>query len=80
MLQITATDFKTNFGKYLTLAEQENILITKSGKSVVMLSGIKTDKVSDMKSLFGSVPYNGEAIDPKAYKAERLVKKYENLD
>ena len=30
MMQITATEFKSNFGRYLTLAEREDIIITKS--------------------------------------------------
>ena len=80
MIQITATDFKTNLGKYLALAEREDIIITKSGKSSVKLSGVKTDSVKDMESLFGIVPWNGEEIDIKAIKGERLVKKYESHD
>ena len=80
MIQITATDFKSNLGKYLALAEREDILITKSGKSVVKLSGVKQDKVKDIESLFGVVPWDGEDIDIKQFKAERLAKKYESLD
>ena len=80
MIQITATDFKANLGKYLALAEHEDIVITKSGKSVVKLSGIKQDKVKDMESLFGIIPWNGEDIDLKQVKAERLMAKYESLD
>jgi prevent-host-death family protein len=79
MLQITATDFKTNLGKYLALAEQEDIIITKSGKSVVKLSGIKQDKETEIESLFGIIPWNGEDIDIKKVKTERLAKKYESL-
>lgn len=80
MIQITATDFKANLGKYLALAEREEIIITKSGKSIVKLSGIKQDKVKDMESLFGIVPWNGEDIDIKKLRSERLMKKYESLD
>jgi len=80
VIQITATDFKANLGKYLALAEREDIVITKSGKSVVKLSGVKQDKVKDMESLFGIIPWNGEDIDLKQVKAERLMAKYESLD
>ena len=80
MIQITATDFKANLGKYLSLAEREDIVITKSGKSIVKLTGVKHDKVKDMESLFGVIPWNGEDIDIKQLKAERLNKKYESLD
>ena len=37
-MSITATELKTNLGKYLQLAESEDILITKNGKVVAMLS------------------------------------------
>ncbi len=80
MIQITATDFKANFGKYLALAEREDIEITKSGKTVYKLSLVKPDKVKDMESLFGSIPWDGEDIDVKKIKAERLAEKYESLD
>jgi prevent-host-death family protein len=80
MLQITATDLKANLGKYLSLAQKEEIVITKSGKSVVMLSAIKQDKVKAIESLFGVVQWNGEDNDIKQTKAERLIKKYESLD
>ena len=79
MIQITATDFKANFGKYLSHAEREDIVITKSGKSVVKLTGIKQDKVKDIESLFGIIPWDGKDIDIKQLKAERLAKKYESL-
>ena len=37
MIQITATDFKSNFGKYLNLASKEEICITKNGIEVALL-------------------------------------------
>ena len=80
MIQITATDFKTNFGKYLSLAEHEDIFILKSGKTVAKLSGVKQDKVKDMESLFGILPWDGDDIDIRSVKAERLAKKHESLD
>ena len=80
MLQITATELKTNLSKYITLAEREDVVITKSGKSVVKLTGIKQDKVKEIESLFGCVPWDGEDIDIKQFKAERLIKKYESID
>ena len=78
MLQITATEFKADLGKYIALAEREDVVITKSGKSIVKITGIKQDKVKDIESLFGCVPWDGEDIDIKQFKAERLTKKYEN--
>lgn len=54
---VTATEFKTNLGKYLDMLPHEDIFITKNGKTVAKLvnphvsavdsiSGILTGKVS----------------------------------
>lgn len=45
----------------------------------ITATDINKDKVKDIESLFGSVPWNGEEIDIKQFKAERLSKKYEGL-
>ncbi|MBR1708160.1 MAG: type II toxin-antitoxin system Phd/YefM family antitoxin [Clostridia bacterium] len=58
MLEITATEFKTNFGHYLDLVPNEDIWVTRNGKYVVRLvnpnvsavdsiSGILKGKISD---------------------------------
>jgi antitoxin (DNA-binding transcriptional repressor) of toxin-antitoxin stability system len=58
MLEITATEFKTNFGHYLSLVTKEDIWVTKNGKyvarlvnpnvtSVDAISGILKGKISD---------------------------------
>ena len=76
---ITATEFKTNIGKYLTLVASEDIFITRNGKQIARLSNSKQDKVDTMKSLFGIIPNGGET-DAKQFKTERLARKYENID
>lgn len=43
MCTITATEFKTNFGKYLNLAKKEEIAITKNGKLITTLTPPKSD-------------------------------------
>ncbi len=52
-MSITATELKNNLGKYLLLAEKEDIFITKNGKIVAMLSNPYQDRVDMAKSLFG---------------------------
>ena len=78
-MEITATDFKENFGRYLALARREDILVTKSGHPVVKLTGVRPQKVEDVESLFGLL-CDLPAGDVKASKAERLATKYESLD
>jgi prevent-host-death family protein len=38
-MEITATEFKTNLGKYLDSVEREDVIITKNGKPVARLVG-----------------------------------------
>ena len=56
-MQVTATEFKLNFGKYLDLLKDEDIWITRNGKiiakvinprisSVDAISGVLAGKVS----------------------------------
>lgn len=53
---ITATELKRNLGKYLILASEEDIYITKYGKMVAKLTNPHQDRLAIAESLFGSVP------------------------
>lgn len=77
MIKITATDFKTNLGKYLDLVNSEDIHITKNGEDIAVLTAPKP-KRSWVDDLIGIIPDDG--IDEKEFKAERLAQKYESLD
>ncbi|MGN0423685.1 MAG: type II toxin-antitoxin system Phd/YefM family antitoxin [Acetatifactor sp.] len=52
-MSITATELELNLGKYLKLAETEDIFITLNGKVVAKLSNPYQDRVDIAKSLFG---------------------------
>ena len=56
IMAITATELKSNLGKYLRLAATEDILITRNGKVVARLSNPNQDRVNIAKSLFGVLP------------------------
>ena len=60
---VTATEFKSNIGKYFALVDSEDIFITKNGKSVAKLSSAKQNKVEAMKALFGCIPDDGMTIE-----------------
>ena len=77
MIQTTATDFKTNLGKYLTLVGREDIHITKNGIDIAVLTAPKS-KRGWVEELVGVIPDSD--VDEKQIKAERLAQKYENLD
>ena len=68
-MSVTATEFKMNLGKYLMLAETEDVFITKNGKVVAKLTNPHQDRVDTAKSLFGILPQDA---DLGASKDERL--------
>lgn len=69
IMLITATELKNNLGKYLLLAETEDIFITRNGKVVAKLSNPYQDRVDIAKSLFGILPDN---VTLEEAKEERL--------
>ena len=56
MCTITATELKTNFGKYAKLAESEEILVTNHGKPVFFLQPIQIKRMRDLESIFDVLP------------------------
>ena len=52
-MSITATELKNNLGKYLELANEEDIFITKNGKVIAKLSNPNKDKETIMNELAG---------------------------
>jgi len=62
-MNVSATEFKSNIGKYLTLVEAEDIYITKHGKNVARLTSAKPDKIEIAKSLFGIIPSNSLSLE-----------------
>lgn len=69
MTQISLSDLKYNTGKYVTLAQQQDVFITKNGKVVAKLTTAKMDKVAAAEALFGIIPPD---VDLKKAKEERL--------
>ena len=55
-MSITATELKKNMGKYLQMAETEDVYITKNGKVIAKLTNPNMDKVKIAKSLIGVIP------------------------
>lgn len=53
---ITATELKTNLGKYLLLAATEDIYITQYGKVVAKLSSPFQNRLETAESLIGILP------------------------
>ena len=68
---VTATEFKTNLGKYLEMAMSQDIFITKNGKSIARLTSPAVNKLALLDGLVGIVPKD-QAIDENTIQEERL--------
>ena len=68
---ITATQFKNNFGEFLTMVYKEDIYITKNGKIIAKITDPTANRMRMTESLFGILPNN---IDTDEILRERLIK------
>lgn len=68
-MSITATEFKENLGKYLAIAQTEDVYISKNGKIIARLTEPFSTRVDDVRSLFGIIP---DDITPEEAREERL--------
>jgi len=67
-MQVSVSELKTNVGKFIDLAYEQDVYITKNGKQVAKIVSTKRDRVSEMKSLFGiaklPTKYDDPSYDP----------------
>lgn len=70
-MQISVSELKSNAGRYVEMAEQQDIIITKNGKRVARLTSAKADKVAAAHALFGVLPKDA---DVDLARTERLTK------
>lgn len=68
---VTATEFKTNFGKYLDMVTKEDIFITRNGKTIAK---VINPQVSAVDSLRGMLKNVSSDIDMDSLREERLSK------
>lgn len=71
---VTATEFKTNFGKYLELIAKEDIFITRNGKTIAKVVNPQSSAVDSLRGMLRNVASD---IDIDSLREERLLK-YEN--
>ena len=69
-MQVTATEFKLNMGKYLSMASRHDIFITKNGRRIAKLTNPSPDRVAMLDSLVGIA--RGADISLDDIKKERL--------
>ena len=71
-MQITATQLKTNMGRYLVLADKQDIVVTKNNKPIAKLTNVQEDKVLILDGLIGIIPDNGFTLEDA--KNEKLAR------
>lgn len=74
---VTATEFKSNFGKYLELVKQEDVFITRNGKTIAKVVNPQISAVDSIRGLLkDSVP---DDIDMDSLREERLSRYEDNV-
>ena len=68
---VTATEFKTNFGKYLDMLTKEDIFITRNGKTIAKVINPQASAVDSLRGMLKNVPSD---IDLDSLREERLSK------
>ena len=71
---VTATEYKTNFGKYLEIIAKEDVFITRNGKTVAKVVNPHSSAVDSLRGMLKNAPSD---IDTNSLREERLLK-YEN--
>ena len=71
-MQVTATEFKLNFGKYLEMVADEDIYITRNGKTVAKMINPNVSAVDSIAGILaGKVSPD---TDRHSLREERLAK------
>ncbi len=77
-MKISATEFKSNIGRYLTLSQQEDVLIEKNGKLISKLTKIedegKQQKLHALRDIAGFLEH-ANTLDIDKIKEERILDK-----
>lgn len=57
---VSLTELKTNPGKYVALADRQDVYITRNGKRVARLTSAKPDKMASARALLGILPTDAD--------------------
>jgi len=75
-MRVSATELKMNMGKYIERAAIEDIIITRNGRDVALLTNVEGKKKDALKSLRGII--KGVDINRGEIREERLGRYNEN--
>ena len=68
---VKSTEIQNNFGKYLEIASQQEVVITRNGQPIARLVGMKETLSFLSDRLVGILPHD---VDEDGAKAERLTR------
>ncbi len=68
-MTVTATEFKTNFGKYLEIVSREDVFITRNGKTIAKVVNPQVSAVDTIRGMLKNVPHD---LDLDSLREERL--------
>ena len=71
-MSITATELKSNLGKYRDQAATEDIYISKNGKIIAKITSPYKNKLDIVKELYGSIPNTVTLEDAKKERLKNL--------
>ena len=87
MMVVTATDLKTNLGKYLDILDTDDIIVTRNGRRVARLIRDEEDVLAEVQSLYGILSGAEIAEDELMNEAdsstspqEERVRRYDRID
>lgn len=69
-MTITTTELKNNQSKYLALSSREDVIVTKNGRPIARIVGVRQTEVASIESIFGVLPKD---IDEKKVLEERIL-------
>ena len=55
-MTITTTELKKNQGKYLSLASREDVVVTKYGRPIAKIVGVRSRAIESIETVFGVLP------------------------
>jgi len=78
---VTATDLKTNLGKYLDMLDAEDIIVTRNGRKIARLIRDEEDVLAEVQSLYGILStLDGDDKSKPLFKNEEGVRRYDRID
>lgn len=79
-MQITMEDFVENPEKYVDMAKDSDIMISRNGKDVARLTSVETPRMRAVRELLNLKGVLPPDTDLDAIREDRLLKKYGPLE